>query len=566
MEEKFEEGIIKGSLDSIPIEKLEKILEQMKQCICKIYGKKIGTGFFCKILFKDKLVPVLMTNYHIIDDDFIENNKQIKISIDESHKLINIDNSNKIYSHEKNKYDIMIIKLKEGEVNNFLELDENIFNNNSEYLYEDDSIYVLHYPNGSKASVSFGNGIKTFNNFDIKHKCNTGTGSSGAPILNLSTNKILGIHKGFVKSNSENTNIGTFLKFPLNELNTNNQQEIRPLTQKDYDNIFVRGIGLINLGNTDFINSALQALIHCKLFIHSFLDKRFEFNKEKTPISYNFLLMCISLLDVELNPSEKYIDISYFIQAFIKNHPFINKDAQMFYRLFLEDLNNELNDVNIYNNLIIPEGNAKIIADFQFDFNFKNKNNSIITDIFYSQIIKIFICQCGSEIYTFQKILDLPLLIPENINKIDIYELINIYFNKEVVNMEYICENCHKIINGGTRMKKLSRPPEVLIISLQRINSISQKKNECLVTFPDILSLYDFIDHDIGFDKESYYQLFAIVNHQGNINSGHYFTYIKPLGRKNWYVFDDFQVKKIIIVKGIFPYSYSLFYIKKKYG
>ena len=50
----------------------------MKSKICKItVEKKIGTGFFCKITYNNKLVPVLMTNFHIIDDDCLENKKQI---------------------------------------------------------------------------------------------------------------------------------------------------------------------------------------------------------------------------------------------------------------------------------------------------------------------------------------------------------------------------------------------------------------------------------------------------------------------------------------------------------
>ena len=112
---------------------------------------------------------------------------------------------------------------------------------------------------------------------------------------------------------------------------------------------------------------------------------------------------------------------------------------------------------------------------------------------------------------------------------------------------------------------KISKPPEILIISLQRINQATQTKNECTVTFPEILNIYDFIDHDIKQDKESYYQLFSIINHQGNINVGHYFTYVKPLGSKNWYEFNDSTVRKVKVDNNIFPYAYALFYIKNKY-
>ena len=36
MEDKIEEGLIKGSIDIITIDKTEKILKQMKESICKI--------------------------------------------------------------------------------------------------------------------------------------------------------------------------------------------------------------------------------------------------------------------------------------------------------------------------------------------------------------------------------------------------------------------------------------------------------------------------------------------------------------------------------------------------
>ena len=210
------EGKIKGAKETEPLSKTD--LKLKVKCICKISGNKFGTGFCCKIKQEDKLIPVLMTNYHIIDDNFINLNKQLIIYIEDDMKIINLKNR-KIYSSEDDKYDIMILKLKEeDEIYNFLEIDQNIFKNNSENFFRNEPVYILHFPNAKEASVSYGNGIEVANEYDIKHFCNTENCSSGGPIINLATDKIIGIHKGYIKGKY---NIGTFLKFPLNDLNKN---------------------------------------------------------------------------------------------------------------------------------------------------------------------------------------------------------------------------------------------------------------------------------------------------------------------------------------------------------
>ena len=114
----------------------------------------------------------------------------------------------------------MIIKINEEEINNYLEIDNNIFVDNSELSYKNESIYILHNPNGGKVSISYGYGLEKLDEYDIKHICNTDLCSSGGPIISLVTNKVIGIHKGHINKNGINKhNIGTFLKFPLNELN-----------------------------------------------------------------------------------------------------------------------------------------------------------------------------------------------------------------------------------------------------------------------------------------------------------------------------------------------------------
>ena len=141
-----------------------------------------------------------MTNYHVLDEKYIKEYKKIIISMNDKsvNEEISINEKDILYLSGENEYDLIIVKLDKREnYINYLELDDNLFNKNSELGYKSQSIYVLHYPNSLFASVSFGYGLLPCeeSQYDREHKCDTSIGSSGGPILNLSTNKVIGIHK-----------------------------------------------------------------------------------------------------------------------------------------------------------------------------------------------------------------------------------------------------------------------------------------------------------------------------------------------------------------------------------
>ena len=270
MEERIYEGMIKGGEPPKPLK--QTALNHLKNCLCKISANMIGTGFFCKIDYKDKKIPVLITNYHIIDDQYIENHNTLKIYIDDIYKIININKNEKIYSSGKNEYDLMIIQLKEiDEIHNYLELDPNIYQKNSiSTIYKDEKIYVLHFPNGQEATISYGCGIEEINNYDITHKCFTCECSSGGPIINAVNNKVIGIHKQYDKRIKYN--IGTFLAFPLGKLKikNNNNEAIKKIINintfkilsiypdsYDYEISYLL-IGDSNSGKAEFFNQFLN--------------------------------------------------------------------------------------------------------------------------------------------------------------------------------------------------------------------------------------------------------------------------------------------------------------------
>ena len=208
----------------IPIffEGAEKILKQMKNSVCQVLTKRgnKGTGFFTKIpIKKNDYIPVFITNNHIIDQDILNNENEIKIKIKNDSTINSID-LRYVFKYTNIEHDVTIIKLKqkEGKSYDFLELDDNILNNDG-INYIGNSIYLLHYLNnseGSKVAVSYGILKDRYERSKLNfiHYCSTDYGSLGAPILNLSNNKIIGIHK---QRTREGYKLGGFLYNSIKE-------------------------------------------------------------------------------------------------------------------------------------------------------------------------------------------------------------------------------------------------------------------------------------------------------------------------------------------------------------
>ena len=159
----------------------------------------------------------LITSYVVIGDEFVQSNNSLKVFINEEYKSININENKIIYSSPHDKYDIIIIRLQDGEIKDYLEIDENIFKN-SEIKFKDEPIYLLYYPGkDEEAKVSTSDkGIEKLDEYNIKHFCNTEPGSCGSPILSAMTDKIIGIHQAGIRRG--NYKMGVFLKYPLSEL------------------------------------------------------------------------------------------------------------------------------------------------------------------------------------------------------------------------------------------------------------------------------------------------------------------------------------------------------------
>ena len=142
----MQEKKINNSPESPNSEEMNKALQQMKYSICKIF-KANGTGFFCFIPYENKFIKVLITNYHVIKEQYIKENDYLTIGINDEKYInaISLNGNRKIYFNEE--YDLAMIEITDKDQLNsnivFLNLDNDLFQKNSESIYSTKIQFIL---------------------------------------------------------------------------------------------------------------------------------------------------------------------------------------------------------------------------------------------------------------------------------------------------------------------------------------------------------------------------------------------------------------------------------------
>ena len=206
-----------------------KRYEKKVSATCKILSGNEGSGFFCEIKVNNKLMKVLFTNNHVINNL----NSDIKIEHNRKKKIIKLNNRFKCTNEELDYTCIEIFE--EDGFNNYFKIDKNINNNNPYEEYQYDEFVMIQYPGGD--DVSFAEGyINDIIDNTILYTMNSDDGSSGSPlILDTRNLKIIGIH--YSRTNNDEKK-AIFMKYIINDIekqlkkNNNNQ-----LSNKNYKNI-----------------------------------------------------------------------------------------------------------------------------------------------------------------------------------------------------------------------------------------------------------------------------------------------------------------------------------------
>ncbi|AYV83828.1 MAG: putative ubiquitin carboxyl-terminal hydrolase 2 isoform X1 [Hyperionvirus sp.] len=281
-----------------------------------------------------------------------------------------------------------------------------------------------------------------------------------------------------------------------------------------------RGIvGLRNLGNTCYMNAALQCL-RCIVPLSNYIFQRGNgIGKDvKHPLVssyFQFVKTMWSLDNGIVSPSDIRDQFEKYRKEFVGGS---QQDAQEFTNYLLDAIHEAI----------------------------KVSGVSIISELFFGKYKSTVICdRCDYNSVTYENYMFLTLPIAQNLN-----ESMKLFAQNDMLNNDnrYRCEKCKVLSNARKKMRVYSFP-RVLIIYLKR--------------FSNRRKIDDFMEVPLYFsrDEEERYELVGVIEHFGSVGGGHY-TANGKIGGK-WYAFNDSSVNEIEKGQVVTRNAYVLFYEKQ---
>jgi len=290
--------------------------------------------------------------------------------------------------------------------------------------------------------------------------------------------------------------------------------------------------GLQNIGNTCYMNSALQIIVNCTVLTKVILSNNF--------ISPKLNIFKKFLMDYKNNITINPIAIKNLVGE--KNNQFLNfqqHDSHEFLISLIEIIEEEFkNESEINPNPITINGiKLQNLTSSIFD--------TTVSSIIYSE-------ETGEKSKTKvgEKILSLPISKNDNTtleNCIDLYSKIEKLSGTE----QWLSQKENRYIDAYKRLY-LKSLPKYLLLQLKRFTFFtnSNKNNK------DVKAPINFII------RNNSYQLRGIIYHIGGANGGHYVSVI--FYNNKWHLCDDNSVNEISNIDQFLNKGYIYLYVKQK--
>ncbi|KAM6181070.1 ubiquitin carboxyl-terminal hydrolase 50 [Erethizon dorsatum] len=314
--------------------------------------------------------------------------------------------------------------------------------------------------------------------------------------------------------------------------------------------------GLRNLGNTCYMNAVLQCLASVPLLTQYFRSGQYVTALRKdckeVATAFAYLLTDMWLGDADcVSPEEFLAALGRLYPTFTKR---TQQDAQEFLIYALNALHEALRKCH-------PRSREKRSTQ-RCRREVTASETSIITQLFEGQLNYSIMClKCENCTYKNEVFTVLSLPIPSEY-ECTLQDCLQCFFQQDTLtwNNQIHCSFCETKQETAVRAT-ISKAPKIIIFHLKRFDIQGQVKRKLRTDIPYPLTNLDLTPYvRPAFWKRPTYNLCAVVNHFGDLDSGHYTAFCRNSVTQTWYSFDDTRVSEIPATSVQTAMAYLLFY------